>query len=46
MTTNIHPVDEFARIRSQIRNLEEREGQLRKEVLSGRCGLEGDDHVA
>jgi hypothetical protein len=26
--------------------LEEREGQLREEVLSGRCGLEGNDHVA
>jgi hypothetical protein len=46
MTTNAHPVDELADVRSRIKALEEREGQLRDELLSGRCGLEGDDHVA
>ena len=46
MIANIHPVDELARVRAQIKTLEEREGQLREELLSGRVGLEGEDHVA
>jgi hypothetical protein len=44
--TNLHPVDELADVRSRIKALEEREGQLRDELLSGRVGLEGNDHVA
>jgi hypothetical protein len=44
--TNLHPADELADVRAQIRVLEERETLLREELLSGRCGLEGDDHVA
>ena len=44
--TNLHPADELARVRAQIKTLEEREGQLREELLSGRVGLEGEDHVA
>jgi hypothetical protein len=39
MIVNVHPVDELFRIRAQIKNLQEREGQLREELLSGRCGL-------
>jgi hypothetical protein len=46
MITNIHPVDELADVRSRIKALEEREGQLREELLSGRVGLEGDGYVA
>jgi hypothetical protein len=46
MTSNVHPADELADVRSRIKVLEEREGQLREELLSGRVGLEGDDHVA
>jgi hypothetical protein len=46
MIANIHPADELARGRAQIKTLEEREAQLRDELLSGRVGLEGDEHVA
>jgi hypothetical protein len=46
MITNLHPTDELARVRTQIKTLEEREAQLREELLSGRVGLEGEDHVA
>jgi hypothetical protein len=46
MIVNTHPADELADVRSRIKALEDREGQIREELLSGRVGLEGDDYVA
>jgi hypothetical protein len=46
MIPNTHPVDALARIRAEIKNLTERENQLRQELISGRCGLEGDENIA
>lgn len=44
MLTNRHPADELAKLRSEIRRLKARENDLRKVLLHGTCGLQGDDH--
>ena len=46
MTTNIHPADELHDVRAQIRALTEREAELRTKLLTGECGLVGDDYRA
>lgn len=43
---NIHPADELAMIRTDIRRLREREDYLRKGFLSLRLPTRGDDAVA
>ncbi len=44
MLTNRHPADELAALRAQIHELKAREGELRRALLHGTCGLQGDDH--
>lgn len=43
---NRHPVDELAEVRTTIKRLQEREAELREELLAGKCGLIGFDHQA
>jgi hypothetical protein len=43
---NRHPVDELADVRAQIRELQDREAALRQQILTGKCGLVGDDYRA
>ncbi len=44
MLINRHPADELAVLRMQIRGLKAREVELRRALLHGTCGLQGDDH--
>jgi hypothetical protein len=44
--SNRHPVDELADARKQLRQIEQRIEELRELIISGACGLVGDDHVA
>jgi hypothetical protein len=46
MTTNRHPVDELADVRAQMHELEKRERELRKMILSGECDTVGDEYEA
>ena len=46
MIMNRHPVDELADIRATIRQLQEREGNLRAAILAGACSLSGEQHLA
>ena len=46
MTSNRHPADELAAIRTELRLLEQREAALRDLLRSGECGLEGDEYIA
>jgi transcription elongation GreA/GreB family factor len=43
---NRHPVDELADLREQKRQIERRIEELRELIISGACGLVGDDHAA
>jgi hypothetical protein len=43
---NRHPVDELADLRKQNRQTEQRIEELRKLIISGACGLVGDEHTA
>lgn len=43
---NRHPVDELADVRTQIRELQICEDELRRQVLVGECGLVGDEYKA
>jgi hypothetical protein len=42
---NRHPADELADIREQIRQLRQREAELRGTLLGGRHDLVGDDYI-
>lgn len=44
--SNRHPVDRLADIRAELRELKEREEQLRNEILKGECELWGDEFEA
>jgi hypothetical protein len=48
MTTirNRHPADELADVRTQLQQLKQREAELQTLLLSGECGLAGDNYVA
>ena len=41
-----HPADELADVRTQLQQLKQREAELQTLLLSGECGLAGDDYVA
>ena len=41
-----HPADELADVRTQLQQLKQREAELQTLLLSGECGLSGDDYVA
>jgi hypothetical protein len=43
---NRHPVDELADLRKQNRQIEQRIEELRELIISGACGLVGDEHAA
>jgi hypothetical protein len=43
---NRHPVDQLADIRTQIRELQAREDELRRQIRGGECGLVGDEYRA
>lgn len=43
MKRNIHPADELHEVRAQIRELEERESELRQMFLDEKCGLRGNE---
>jgi transcription elongation GreA/GreB family factor len=43
---NRHPVDELADLRMQKREIEQRIEELRELIISGACGLIGDEHTA
>jgi hypothetical protein len=43
---NRHPVDELADLRKQMCQTEQRIEELRQLILSGACGLVGDEHAA
>ena len=43
---NRHPVDELADLRKQNRQTEQRIEELRELIISGACGLIGDEHTA
>jgi transcription elongation GreA/GreB family factor len=43
---NRHPVDELADLRKQKRQIEQRIEELRELIISGACGLVGDEHTA
>jgi hypothetical protein len=43
---NRHPVDELADLRKQNRQTEKRIEELRELIISGACGLVGDEHTA
>jgi hypothetical protein len=43
---NRHPVDELADLRKHKHQIEERIEQLRELIISGACGLVGDEHAA
>jgi hypothetical protein len=43
---NRHPVDELADLRMQTREMEQRIEELRELIISGACGLIGDEHTA
>jgi hypothetical protein len=43
---NRHPVDELADLRKQNRQTEQRIEELRELIISGACGLVGDEHTA
>jgi transcription elongation GreA/GreB family factor len=43
---NRHPVDELADLREQNRQIEQRIEELRELIISGACGLVGDEHTA
>ena len=45
-SSNRHPVDELADVRAQIKTLCIEEAELRAIVLTGECGLAGDEYVA
>lgn len=40
---NRHPVDELGDVRRRIRELQEREAELRRTILAGECDLTGDE---
>jgi hypothetical protein len=44
--TNRHPVDELADFRKQLRQIKQRIEELRELIISGACGLVGDEHAA
>ena len=44
--SNRHPVDEFADLRKQMHQTEQRIEELRQLILSGACSLDGDEHAA
>lgn len=46
MSTNVHPADELADIRSQIKALQSRESELRERLLSGTVSMRGDHWFA
>jgi hypothetical protein len=43
---NRHPVDELIEVRAKLKALQEREEELRQQILDGTCTLQGDFHVA
>jgi hypothetical protein len=43
---NRHPVDELADLRKQNRQTAQRIEELRELIISGACGLVGDEHTA
>jgi hypothetical protein len=45
-TRNRHPADELADVRTQLQQLKQCEAELQTLLLSGECGLAGDDYVA
>jgi hypothetical protein len=44
--TNVHPVDQLAAVRSQIKALEEEEAALRQYLLEHEADRVGDLHIA
>ena len=46
MTQNRHPVDQLADVRAEIKNLQEREAQLRTQLLDKDAHLVGSDFRA
>jgi hypothetical protein len=45
-TRNRHPVDELGDIRAEIKKLEERDAELREQIISGKCSPDGDQYRA
>jgi hypothetical protein len=43
---NTHPVDELIEVRAKLKALQEREEELRQQILDGACTLVGNFHVA
>ena len=43
---NRHPVDELADLRKHMHQIEGRIEELRDLIISGACGLVGDEHAA
>jgi hypothetical protein len=43
---NIHPADELAAVREEIKQLQERADELREQLLAEGANLEGDQYTA